>query len=360
MTTQEIQALLLRYRDGQCTDIESAQIHQWYETLNQESRLSLDDDERMQLENRLLKNIKTGMQETDEDVQVVPLKKWWRSSAFYAGIAASLILAIGFVLVRNEPRLASLAGLEPTLIQSSSEDMTEVKNVTDKEMRVTLEDKSVIILSPGSKIVFPEKFSKTTREVQLTGDAFFEITKDPSKPFCVYSGKLITKVLGTSFRIKSKTDDRQMEVEVITGKVSVFENRALYNPQERAEEDGNNGNGVVLTPNQKATYFVESGHLITSLVDIPVVIHSAVTAASERLVFSNTFLPDIIAGLQQEYGIEIVLSNENMEKCTFTGDLSDLPLYEKLDLICKSNASTFEIKGTRILIIGSGCDDVHE
>jgi len=352
MTHQEIQELLLRYRQGRCTDAEFVKIHNWYNNLNKDSQLALDDHERDQLENKLLNSILENVRDTD--TQIIPVKAWWRSVAFYSGVAATVLVTLGYFLVLNKPKTLNVSEKEPILIHMVANHMVETENQTNKDKRVTLEDKSVIVLSPNSKIIYPDKFSRDKREVQLVGDAFFEITKDPSKPFCVYSGNLITRVLGTSFRIKSKTKDH-VEVEVVTGKVSVFENKEVFGSKQKPENAVKSGNGVVLTPNQRATYYPDSRHLITSLVETPVIIDFSVN--TEKLVFSNTLLPDIIAGLQQEYGIEIVLANEGIAKCTFTGDLSELPLYEKLDLICKSNAAAYEVKGTRILINGIGCEE---
>lgn len=227
------------------------------------------------------------------------------------------------------------------------------ENRTDSVQHIKLEDNSVVSLSPGSSISYPDKFDRNIREVQLDGDAFFEISKNPERPFFVYSGKLVTKVLGTSFRIKSNKYSNATEVEVVTGKVSVFEND--FNSKTTTEQKPKSGQGVVLTPNQRVSYFEESGHLLTSIVDEPVII--PVNKETElNLVFNNESFAEIIATLQKEYGIEIVFANDLLENCTFTGDISDIPLYDKLDLICKANSAGYEIKGTRILISGAGCD----
>jgi transmembrane sensor len=354
MTHKEIQSLLLRYREGKCTDEESAKIHQWYSGLNNESQLTLDDQERALLEDRLLRNIQAEIQGTS-DSSIPVLRRWWQSTAFYSAAAASVILGLSFLFFSQKSSVKGAVTYEPDLIHEKASQITEIENETRLTKRIVMEDKSVIVLSPGSRLRYPQHFTGHQREVQLIGDAFFEITKNPARPFCVYSGSLVTRVLGTSFRIKNRTEDHLTEVEVVTGKVSVFENREAFANGALRENDTKASNGVVLTPNQRATYYSESRHLVTSLVENPVVIAAA--AGTEKLVFNNTILPDIMAGLQQEYGIEIVLANEEIEKCTFTGDLSDLTLYDKLDLICKSSAAAYEVKGTRILITGAGCDD---
>jgi transmembrane sensor len=354
MTPKEFEALLLKYREGKCTDEESAKIHTWYNGLNRESLLSLGDQERELLEDRILSNIRAEIHGTMPD-QVPMWPRWRRSAAFYAGVAAMVIIGLSYLFFSQKPELTAFGAAEPILIHEKSSQITQIENDTKLEKRIVLEDKSVIVLSPGSRIRYANKFAADRREVQLVGDAFFEITKNPARPFCVYSGSLVTRVLGTSFRIKNREDDQMMEVEVVTGKVSVFENREVFENNAALESVTKGGNGVVLTPNQRATYYTESRHLVTSLVENPVVV--AAVAGTEQLVFNNTLLPDIMAGLQQDYGIEIVLANEEIEKCTFTGDLSDLTLYDKLDLICKSSAAAYEVKGTRILINGAGCAD---
>jgi transmembrane sensor len=356
MTHQQIQQLLFKYRAGTCTKEESAKIHKWYRGLNEESLLSLNDYDRELLENKLLERIWENIRDSENDQEIIPVNKWWKSAAFYSGIAATVIISLGYIWFLNRPQSALLSLKEPVLLHTVNDQMIVFENTTQTDQRLTLEDRSENVLSPGSKIVYPDKFAGDKREVQLVGDAFFEITKNPAKPFLVYSGNLITRVLGTSFRIKSKVKDH-VEVEVVTGRVSVFENKEIFEDKKSLDEAGENSAGVVLTPNQRVTYFIESRHLITSLVADPVMI--AASSGTETLVFSNTLLPDIVAGLQQEYGIEIVLANENIGKCTFTGDLSDLSLYEKLELICKSNSAVFEVKGTRILISGTGCEDAN-
>lgn len=85
---------------------------------------------------------------------------------------------------------------------------------------VFLADGSTIYLAPGSSFSYPNTFSNTTREVNLIkGNAFFNIAKNPNKPFIINSGELVTKVLGTSFHIGLQK--KESKVSVVTGKVQV-------------------------------------------------------------------------------------------------------------------------------------------
>jgi len=355
MSDREIQELLLRYRQGNCTEEEVVKIHLWYESLNRDAVYSLGAEERLFLENKLYENIddEIFLSSLRIPVPVESEMNIWKSTYFRYGVAASVILLLGILfLFKKNKEIPSLKS-ETLAVYSEQGHLRVSENRTDSVQHLKLEDNSVVLLSPGSSISYPDKFAKDKREVQLDGDAFFKISKNPERPFFVYSGKLVTKVLGTSFRIKSNKDIHATEVEVVTGKVSVFENN--FNDKTSAEQKPKNGQGVVLTPNQRVSYYEESGHLLTSIVDEPVII--PVNKETElNLVFNNESFADIIATLQKEYGIEIVFANDLLENCTFTGDVSDMPLYDKLDLICKANAACYEIKGTRILISGAGCD----
>jgi hypothetical protein len=72
-------------------------------------------------------------------------------------------------------------------------------------------------------------------------------------------------------------------------------------------------------------------------------------------LFKDTPLLQIVDALEKAYGIQMVLSNDALQWCNLTADLSKQPLYEKLDLICSAINAHYEIKGTTILITGRGC-----
>ncbi len=162
---------------------------------------------------------------------------------------------------------------------------------------------------------------------------------------------MVTRVLGTSFIIKGDKD--QQEVEVITGKVEVYENVK----GKQSQKD----NGVIITPNQKVIYTEDKHHFTIVLVDnpVPVLVKDAsgekVPVTTQKFEFEKASLGRIIDLMKLTYGIEIDLENENINNCLFSGDISDEGLYAKLDVLCKATGLSYEIKGTRILINGKGC-----
>ena len=90
--------------------------------------------------------------------------------------------------------------------------------------KLTLADGSQVWLNAGSKLLYPEKFSGSQREVTLEGEGFFEVTKNAQMPFLVHAGKITLKVLGTRFNVKAYSEDPDIETTLISGKVQVMLN----------------------------------------------------------------------------------------------------------------------------------------
>ena len=98
-------------------------------------------------------------------------------------------------------------------------------NASSLPLEMVLEDGSSVKLTPNSTLSYPKRFASDKREVYLSGEALFVVAKNPEKPFLVYYNDIVTRVLGTSFTIKTNSVTKDLEVSVITGKVHVFENK---------------------------------------------------------------------------------------------------------------------------------------
>ena len=234
-------------------------------------------------------------------------------------------------------------------------------NNTDNPLELPLEDGSMVKLAPHSSLSFPIHFTNDKREVFLTGEAFFEVAKNPGKPFLVYYNNIVTRVLGTSFTIKTNKRTKDVEVSVKTGRVQVFENKHLA-------VNGASGmvvKSVILKPNQKAMYSIVRHDFATTLADSirPLVGSGELDKMikggrfAEPFMFQKaTTIKQVFSLLESVYGIELITDNENIYKCDFTGDVSTQEMLEKLHIICLAIGATYEVNGTKILISGKGCN----
>lgn len=268
---------------------------------------------------------------------------------------AAMILAavlVGWQLVqREESQRVSYEQLISVAKTERSQLVERVNNAATV-LPVRLPDGSAVFLSQNSRISYSEdSFNGPKREVYFTGEAFFEVAKNPEKPFFVYSNELVTRVLGTSFTIRAFSDDKQVEVLVKTGKVSVF--RSTMVPKDGNSAGGGN-EGLVLMPNQRVTLQREGMTMFRTLVNQPEILLPDDKVLS-TFEFDDELVGQIFLKLEKAYGVEIVYDEELFTDCRMTASLTHEPLYEKIRLICQGLGATYEVIDARVVIHSTGC-----
>ena len=169
-------------------------------------------------------------------------------------------------------------------------------------------------MNAGSRLTYPKEFSGEKREVQLSGQAFFEVTPDKTHPFVVKTQKMDVTVLGTSFEVFSYDGDEEGETVLLTGKVKV----------EVLESNQQKGGSYVLKPNEKLTYSKTDG---ISLTTIDADAYSS-WRQGKRMSFKNETLEMILERLEKWYGqkIECVPHIARHYRFTFTMHSESLDL----------------------------------
>ncbi len=350
MSRKEFSVLLKQYLAGKCTEEERKFVEHWFGIIQNEDRENLNFSDLEELEPLMWEKIKsrtgTATAPSRRKTQQVFI---WRWAA--AGAASVLVILAGLAIFKpeKEERVSQYAG-----IPEKAAGWVTKHNQSDRPERIWLSDGSTAVLQSGSSLLFPEEFDGPERKVVLTGDAFFEVSRMPEKPFFVYTGNLVTKVLGTSFHIKANSE-KGVSVEVVTGRVAVFERAS--DPDKVASVKTEE---VILSPNQKVIYFEDRHELITSLVDNPKMLSKPEKeTAPPSFVFEEVPMHTVLSQLGKAYGISIELDNNNMNNCPLTADLSDLALFEQLEMICAATKSRYTVLGTSILISGEGCSNLN-
>lgn len=360
MNRKEFRDLLRRYLNDTCTIEERQLVDQLYDLIGEERpTLNLEGTPTLEFEAGLeekmwahiasktfdghaKEDIETTMGSQHTETKSVRLSRIWQ-----VGIAASLLLLIAWgldIFFQKDQNIAFV--LENT-------DATTTKTYK-------LSDSTIVRLKGKSKLEITADFNQSTRTVYLKGEAFFEVTRNTDKPFFVLAGDVVTKVLGTSFLVKNTEGGKSVAVEVVSGKVSVY-NKKIANKKEG--EKGLEKNGVVLTPNLKVTYFKTEAHFVTSLVERPVLVQSEKNTTDNKSLdapikfhYVDTPVATVLKELEQAYGIQIVLANDKINACPLTANLTKQSLFEKLDLVCAILKASYEVQGTSILITGRGCE----
>lgn len=277
----------------------------------------------------------------------------------HLSVAAILLIVItGVALFFIQPlKKAAPIAFESLIPKNSVKQI----NKTSGPLIVALEDGSTVKLAPGASLSFPQHFTPGKREVYMTGEAFFVIAKNPAAPFYVYYNNIVTRVLGTSFNIKTDSGTKNIEVSVISGKVQVTENNYSTAGNHLREYV----KSVIIIPNQKALYDEKRHDFETTLADSihPLPGYPDIRRNSKKLQAVDSFyfpeatdLKQVLSQLEAVYGIEIIVDNENIYNCVFTGDISKQDIWKKLNILCLTIGATYEVKGTKILLSGKGCN----
>jgi len=346
MSREAFHLLLERYLQNRCTDEEKEIIEKWYGMLDKHDMEDIAPTQINALEQKLWDRIHESAI-TEDETPVRKLKPQRQTSrtliTAVAAVIAGFVIITAYVFFRVDSKKPEF------MVASIANNINSVSNNTAMPMVVNLEDGSSVTLQPKSLLKYPKHFSKTVREVTLEGEGFFEISKNPSKPFLVYNSNVITRVVGTSFIVKTNSTASETEVTVKTGKVIVSPNSGTISF--KIGDLLKSGKGVILTPNQKTVYSASENTFATTLVDKPLPIaKNNKQPIKESYSFNDSRVADVLNQLQKSYGIEFVVEDKELYNYTFTGDLSEQDLYSQLDFLCESIQATYQVKETKIII----------
>ena len=329
-----------------------AEARQILESIRIEQKTITEAEKQHEVE-RLMQTITVPLQEPEPKTEVVSFSKnrvvsfskKWR----YA--AAILLIAIAgstFYFLRQDKQPEKFAYSTIT----NSRHLIENINTSEKPITLKLPDESTVELAANSRIAYANNFdSVDTRDVYLSGKAFFKVTRNPARPFRVFANEIVTKVLGTSFTVRSFEKDTAIQVIVRTGKVSVYS----QNVANAKEINSNHPGGIIVTPNQELIYEKSNQKFQKTLLENPVVIVSDANY-QKNMLYEETSLEKVFTQLSKVYEINIVYDNELLKKCTVTADLRNESFYRKLELICKAIGAQYEIIDGQVIIQASGCD----
>ncbi len=224
---------------------------------------------------------------------------------------------------------------------------TETENNGLQPLRLHLSDGSTVTLKKGSKLQVANDFGVQNRTVLLTGEAFFEVKKDPLHPFLVYAGGIVTKVLGTSFNVRAYNNETKTLVAVRTGRVTV------YQEEKTNLKNQTNPEQILLTPNQQGVFEKKEEKLVKTLVEKPVILLQS--TENNSFEYDETPIPKVLNQLEKTYGVKIVFDAELLANCNLTASFSTEPLYDKMDIICETIQARYEIADGQIVIYAKGC-----
>ncbi len=223
-------------------------------------------------------------------------------------VAASITLILALAGIANWLYKTNILQKEILTTYSSGPDTLSVR----------LPDGTMICLNEYSILKAPIVFKKHNREVYLDGEAFFDVAKNPKRPFKIFAWNTVTEVLGTSFNLKAKLSDNLEKLTVLRGKV------AFYKRGDEKEK-------LILFPKQQGIYNNTSGLLRKDTVKDM----NMLAWKTKKLYFKNAPLAELCSSLSGLYNKKIIY-RENYslaEKELFTGSFNNLPLEDALSIV---------------------------
>lgn len=257
-------------------------------------------------------------------------------------LAASLVLIpVAFLWIIHSPH--GTDRLVPMSNEGSPSSAMETRsNPMGQKSVLFLDDGTKVWLNAASSISYGRNFNEhDTREVFLDGEAFFEVMHNPEKPFIVHASSIKIKVLGTSFNVKSYSEEETIETTLIQGKVCI----------EQSDTKGNRVSDLELRPNQCAVFDKDSKVMKIK----EVVADNAIPWKQERLVFDEESMDNVVQRMERWYNVKIHVANRGKLDCRMTATIERETLEDVLNLIAASFDISYRVDGSNVYIDGTLC-----
>jgi len=219
--------------------------------------------------------------------------------------------------------------------RSTSDHLTERHNNGSTPLVFTLNDGTVITLATHSSLHYPSAFKDKNREVYLSGEAQFHVSRDVNHPFKVHAEDIIATVLGTVFNIKKQQGDSIVLVELLEGKLKI----------EIKNTSGSSMQPFVLNPNERAVYNQYSKNLYKESWQR----YNEPLSAMNHLVFRQNNFQEIAKQIKSVFGITLI-NLSNKKNWRFTGEFSNTTANEIIESICLVKGLSSQVTGDTILI----------
>jgi transmembrane sensor len=287
------------------------------------------------LESMRMKGIQTPGAEQDEETDAPAITLFRQRKPFYkrAGTIAAFAsaIAIALVLITNPfaptPQVAN---------HQDREQASEISTRYGSKTNIVLPDGSKVWLNAGSKITYDKDFGETSRNLQLTGEAYFDVVHNSSRPFVIHTKAMDIKVLGTEFNVKSYPDEKTTETSLIRGSIEVTLNerkadRIILKPNEKLVVSNEQVNDTAAVA-KKAKAAIQKPLISLSTLKY-FSLDSTILETSwvqNRLVFENESFEEIALRMRRWYGVQFYFADEEIKSLRFTGNFKDETMEDAL------------------------------
>lgn len=303
----EVKRLNIRIKNNQ-------EISSWLEQKIIASPSTMDNDVQARIfrdiENKIDIKDKTDKAEQNH----FQLTKWLRVAAMFV---LPVITAVGMYFYRSPDE--TVPGQLVVAVERG------------QKANITLPDGSKVWLNSQSRLTYSTNFNVRQRELQLDGEAYFEVAHNPNKPFIVRSNDISVRALGTAFGVKAYNEDVLISSILMKGKVLVTtpDGEAILKPNERIIYD--------------KTKHKKEQTTVTNATDFTGWIHN-------ELRFEDESLGDIAKTIRRIYNVEVVFASEKLKSQRYTGTINNNSLESVLNIISLTSPVSFQINNQQVTL----------
>lgn len=327
---RELEELLPGYLSGDLPDKDRAMIDEWrMESQENESLFqeSLKAWEAISLLHEMEQfNSFEALKKVNTRISNQATTKWWIPIQRIAAILViPLLIYSGYISIRN----ASL--------KKQQEEHVVMQTISSRQGMVTqfdLADGTKVWLNSGSSLQFPVSFNGALREVKVSGEAFFKVTKNEKQPFRVHAKDLNIEVLGTSFNVASYVDEKQSEVVLVEGKVNLS-----------TEVDQLKIDFGAMHAGQRAVHADDTKKVEAAEVEV----EKYIAWRDGNLIFRYDPMEDVARRLSRWFNVEIVINDPEIKSYAYKASFRNENLTQVLNLLKLSAPIDYRITGNKLL-----------
>ena len=270
---------------------------------------------------------------------------------FILSFLAFIILTTGAIYLltqKNDAKLPTEKGISSIVTKNGN------------RTKVVLPDGSQVWLNAGSNLDYDNStFNNELREVSLNGEAYFDVTKDPEKPFIIHTKKMDIKVLGTVFNVRSYSDEKIAEAALIKGSIEVTltdrkDQKIILKPNEKisiSNEEPKSEKKPEKISSVKAVAVRIPQFEVNDLKPNPTYnIIGEIAWTQNKLFFEDEIFEDIVLRMERWFGKKVTIANESLKNVHYTGNYENETLEEVLLSLKLSKSFNFRIGNDNVVI----------
>ena len=243
--------------------------------------------------------------------------------------------------------------------------INEISTRPGSKSKVQLPDGSVVWLNAGSKLTYDKNFGIETREVTLTGEGFFDVTKNKEKPFIISTNSIRIKVLGTAFNVKAYPEDKQCETSLIRGSIEVTirnrpNDKIILSPSEKLVVENN----IARVEKDYRMKDKETGNIvrtevpaINTLMSINKLKYNPVDSTvaeiqwvNNKLMFRDEAFSELAVRMERWYDVQIDITDGKIAEERLNGIFESETIIQALEALKEFIPFQYEKNGSKIII----------